>query len=127
MKISLQNIYECHKRSIEEFGGEDGIRDQNLIESAYYAAFQGFGDKEFYPTPEEKAARLGFGLAVNHGFIDGNKRTGLAVMLLYLDVNGLFLEATNNELTKIFIDIAESPNNGYENLLAFVRSHVKKI
>ena len=45
-------------------------------------------------------------------------------MLLYLDVNGLFLEATNNELTKIFIDIAESPNNGYENLLAFVRSHM---
>lgn len=59
MKISLQNIYECHKRSIEEFGGEDGIRDQNLIESAYYATFQGSVDKEFYPTPEEKAARLG--------------------------------------------------------------------
>lgn len=126
MKISLKDIYESHDKALEEFGGEDGVRDSNLIESAYYSAFQGFGDNEFYQTPEEKAARLGFGLAVNHGFVDGNKRTGLAVLLLYLDVNGLILEATQDELVDIFIKIAESPNNGYEKLLSFVKDHIKK-
>lgn len=81
---SIEQIIEMHGILIRRTGGLDGIRDRGLIESALARASAGFGDYERYTGVEAKAAALAHGLGSNHGFIDGNKRVGVAVMLLIL-------------------------------------------
>ena len=69
-------------------GGSIGVRYETLLESALENVFSGFGGQEFYPTREEKGARLGYALISNHAFVDGNKRISMYVMLTFLEVNG---------------------------------------
>jgi len=77
---------------------------------------------EFYPTKEEKGARLGYTLISNHAFVDGNKRIGLYVMLSFLEMNGVPVRCTDDELVRIGISIAEG-SMGYEELLQWVLDH----
>ena len=81
-----------------------------------------FGGAEVYPTAEEKAARLMFSLVGNHAFVDGNKRIGMYVMLTFLEVNGIRLECTNEEIVEIGLAVA-SGSMGYEPLLEWVQYH----
>ena len=122
IKFSKDKILLLHKILAEATGGSAGVRDEALLDSARESAFAGFGDKEFYPTKEEKAARLGFALVGNHAFLDGNKRIGMFVMLTFLEVNGIRMECTNEEVVQAALGVA-SGTMGYENLLAWVRSH----
>lgn len=71
--LSREQIIALHSQLISETGGIDGIRDEGLLSSALNAPFQSFGETENYPSIQQKAARLGFGLVKNHAFIDGNK------------------------------------------------------
>ena len=81
--ILPDDILEIHKRSIEDYGGSQGIRDASLLESAIARPFQTFEEKDLYPTFYEKAAALGESLIINHPFVDGNKRTGMAAMYAF--------------------------------------------
>ena len=76
IRFSKEKVLLLHKLIAEETGGSIGVRDEALLESALESAFAGFGDREFYPSKEEKGARLGYALISNHAFVDGNKRTG---------------------------------------------------
>ena len=96
--------------------------DVNLLDSALESVFQTFGGQELYPTKEEKGARLGFTLISNHAFVDGNKRIGMYVMLTFLEVNGIRIEATNDEVADVGLKVA-SGEMSYESLLDWVRSH----
>lgn len=100
------------------------MRDEALLDSALESAFAGFGDKEFCPTKEEKGARLGYALISNHAFVDGNNRTGLYVMLSFLEMNGIPVQCTNDELVKIGLSVAEG-SMGYDELLQWVLDHRK--
>ena len=111
-----------HKLIAEETGGSIGVRDEGLMESALESAFSTFGGQEFYPTKEEKGARLGFTLISNHAFADGNKRIGVYIMLTFLEVNGIRLECTDEELVHVGLSVADS-SMGYEELLAWVQTH----
>ena len=82
--LSVDEIKALHSKLIQKTGGSDGIRDENLLESAVYSALASFLNEECYPTVEEKAARLMFSLTNNHAFLDGNKRIGVLVMLMTL-------------------------------------------
>lgn len=75
--LSKEQILMLHSQLIEEYGGSDGVRDYNLLDSALENPFQSFGGEELYPTLQAKAARLGYGLIKNHCMIDGNKRIGI--------------------------------------------------
>ena len=88
IKFSKEKVLLLHKLIAEETGGSIGVRDEALLESALENVFSGFGGQEFYPTKEEKGARLGYALISNHAFVDGNKRIGMYVMLTFLEVNG---------------------------------------
>lgn len=122
--IDLSDIYHYHESLLQEFGGEGGVRDDRLIQSAYHAAFQGFGDVDFYPTVVEKAVRLGYGLAKNHGFVDGNKRVGCLTMLSFLRLNGVELSCTQETLAEKFYEIAEGTLD-YTGLLTFVKTNMQ--
>lgn len=120
--LTKEQIIYLHKRLIQEYGGMDGIRNEDLLESALASPFQTFSSTDFFPTTEEKAARLGYGLVSNHCFIDGNKRTGAHAMLVFLALNGIQLDFAQDELIQIFLDLASS-KSGYNSLLTWIRSH----
>ena len=122
IKFSKEKVLLLHKLIAEETGGSIGVRDEALLESALEAAFAGFGDKEFYPTKEEKGARLGYSLVSNHAFVDGNKRIGMYVMLTFLEVNGIHMDCTNEEVTELGLALADG-SVAYEELLKWVREH----
>lgn len=122
IKFSKEKVLLLHQLLAEATGGSVGVRDQGLLDSALEGAFAGFGDQEFYPTKEEKGARLGYALISNHAFVDGNKRIGLYVMLSFLEMNGIRIQCTDEELVHIGLSIADG-KMGYEELYNWVLEH----
>ena len=96
IKFSKEKVLLLHQIMAEATGGSAGVRDDALLESAIESAYATFDSQELYPSKEEKAARLGFSLISNHAFVDGNKRIGMYIMLSFLDINGVKIEATND-------------------------------
>ena len=92
------------------------------VSSAIESINQTFDGKELYPSKEEKGARLGYSLISNHSFLDGNKRIGMFVMLTFLEVNGIRLECTNEDVAEAGLAVAAG-KMGYEDLLEWVKSH----
>ena len=119
IKFSKEKVLLLHKILAEATGGSIGVRDDGLLDSALEAAFAGFGDQEFYPTKEEKGARLGYTLIANHAFVDGNKRIGVYVMLSFLEMNGIRIQCTDAELVHIALSVADG-SMSYEDWAAVV-------
>ena len=122
IRFSKEKVLLLHQILAEATGGSVGVRDDALLDSALESAFAGFGDREFYPSKEEKGARLGFALISNHAFVDGNKRIGIYVMLSFLEMNGIRLRCTDDEIITVGLSIADG-RLGYEELLQWVVDH----
>ena len=122
IRFSKEKVLLLHKILAEATGGGVGVRDEALLDSALEAAYAGYGDKEFYPSKEEKGARLGYALISNHAFVDGNKRIGVYVMLSFLEMNGIKLACTDGELVHVGLSVAEGSMK-YEDLLRWVLDH----
>ena len=123
MKImTKQQVLLLHEHLIDETGGSQGLRDGGMLESALSAPFQEFQGFSPYVTIQQKAARLGYGLIMNHPFIDGNKRIGAHAMLTLLLLNGIDLEHTQRELSDTIRQVAAG-ESGYEALLAWILDH----
>ena len=106
IQFTVQDIYELHIQLEETFILSSGIRDENLLASAVNAPFQTFMGNDLYPSLYDKAAQLCYGIANNHPFTDGNKRTALHSMYVYLIINGYDIIATQQEVEKLIIDVA---------------------
>ena len=98
--LSKEQIIYLHEELIKETGGLQGLKDEGLLDSALAAPFQTFENQELFPSICHKAARLGFGLASNHAFIDGNKRIGAHAMLVFLELNSIHISYTQEELSE---------------------------
>lgn len=122
IKFSKEKILLLHQLIAAETGGSVGVRDEALLESALESAFAGFADREFYPTKEEKAAKIGFSLVSNHAFVDGNKRIGMYIMITFLEVNGIYLDCTNEDVVMVGLALAEGKYK-YDELLNWIREH----
>ena len=122
IRFSKDKILLLHKIMAEATGGAVGVRDEALLDSAIESAFAGYGDREFYPTKEEKGARLGWALISNHAFLDGNKRIGIYVMLSFLEMNGVRIQCTDAELVRVGLSVADGSMR-YEELLQWVLEH----
>ena len=83
------------------------------------------GGMDLYPSLEQKAARLGYGLIKNHAMIDGNKRIGAHAMLVFLALNGIRLQYTQEELYTIILDVAAGKSS-QENLLTWIEDHKRR-
>lgn len=125
IKLTKEQVLLLHQLIAEETGGSVGVRDEALLESALEGIYGGFGEEEFYPTKEEKGARLGYTLISNHAFVDGNKRIGMHIMLTFLAVNGLPVDCNNEDVVRIGLGVANG-RIGYDELLQWVREHVRK-
>lgn len=122
IRFSEGKVLLLHQLIIAETGGSNELRDIGLLDSALEGIFQTFGGEELYPTKEEKGARLGYALISNHAFVDGNKRIGMYVMLTFLEVNGIHMDCTNEDVVEAGLGVA-SGEMDYEDLLAWVRTH----
>lgn len=122
IKFSQEKVLLLHRILLEETGGSEGIRDIGLLDSALEAAYATFDGKELFPTKEEKAARLGVGLISNHAFVDGNKRIGMYVLLSFLELNGIYIEATDDDIIDVGLSVARGDMK-YEKLLNWILNH----
>ena len=104
--LTPEEVIRLHEQVIRDSGGSFGVLNRGMIDSATEQLKQGFGGVEFYPTLEEKAACLGYSLASNHGFQDGNKRIGHAAMELFLVLNGFEITASVDEQERMFWTLA---------------------
>ena len=120
--ISADDVIALHSLVIQKSGGMDGLRDRSVLESAISAPLQSFGGIELFPGDIDKIARVGFGLAFNHAFLDGNKRIGAHAMLVFLALNGIELDYTQEELSAIILRIAAGEASS-EELLDWLLNH----
>ena len=120
IKLTKDNILTLYKIMVDNTGGTIGIRDTSLLESALNAPFQTFGDEELYPSIYEKASRLCYGLIKNHPFIDGNKRIGVYAMLVFLELNNINLNFSDEEIINIALKTADSTYS-YDNILGILK------
>lgn len=121
-KLTKEQILLLHQNLIDSSGGSPGLRDVGLLESAIYAPFQSVGDGDAYPSLQQKAARLGFGLIKNHAFIDGNKRIGVHAMLIFLALNGIELQYTQKDLSDMVLLVAEGALS-FEEMVKWIVEH----
>lgn len=124
IKFSQEKVLLLHKLITEETGGDPNIRDFALLESALESAFQTFGGNELYPSKEEKGARLGYALISNHAFVDGNKRIGMYVMMIFLEVNGIKIDPTVDDVARVGLAVA-SGKMKYNDLLEWIIDNKK--
>ena len=118
-----ETVYAIHKRQIAEHGGSDGVRDEGLLLSALARPQNLLAYGEETPDISALAASLAYGIAKNHPFIDGNKRTALVVARTFLLLNGFSLEATQEEKYLTFLKLAEG-NLSEEELAEWIRQKV---
>jgi len=123
--LSKDIILLIHKKLIDDTGGIYGIRDESLLESAIYAPFAEYGGIEAFPLVIEKAARLALGIVKNHPFIDGNKRTGIMAMQIFLYINGIELTCNNNVLVELGLNIAKSEIN-YQSIVEWLKINTRR-
>ena len=122
IKFSKEKVLLLHQVMAEATGGSVGVRDNDLLESALENCFATFDGTELYPTKEEKGARLGYSLISNHAFVDGNKRIGVYIMLSFLEINGIRIDATNDDIVHIGLSVADGSMK-YEGVLEWVKKH----
>lgn len=119
IKVDFNVALRLHELVANVTGGSVGIRDKALLESALESPFLTFGGEDLYATLEAKGARLGCSLISNHAFVDGNKRIGTLIMLTFLEMNGIHLNLTNEDIEFIAMSVAKGDYK-YEDVLNWI-------
>ena len=107
-RLSIETVVSMHSELIAQSGGLDGVRDANMLDASINSPFHTFGGEYLYPTLQAMAAHLAFSLIKNHPYLDGNKRIGILSMLVFLDINGLPVTCTDDELITLGLGLADS-------------------
>ncbi|HMF64175.1 MAG TPA: type II toxin-antitoxin system death-on-curing family toxin [Edaphobacter sp.] len=119
--ISKRAVLAMHSEQLAEHGGSDGIRDETLLDSALAKPHNVFAYAD-QPDIFRLAASYAFGIARNHAFIDGNKRTALVVSLTFLGRNGWQINSSKEDLYFTFLHLAEG-SLSEEELSAWFTKH----
>ena len=122
IRLSRDKVKLIHQLLAEETGGSIGVRDDGLLDSALESAFATFDGVELYPSKEEKAAKIAYSLVSNHAFVDGNKRIGVFVMLSFLSLNGIRIDATDEDIVQLGLGIADGGVE-YEGIVSWIKAH----
>ncbi len=112
-----------HARQIAEHGGDTGVRDKSLLQSALARPQQLYAYNTPTPDMAALAASLAFAIAKNHPFIDGNKRMSAVLCELFIVLNNMSLEAGDEEMLSVFLALAEGSLSEQE-LAGWIRSHM---
>lgn len=123
--LAVEQVLQIHDHQVKRFGGDPGVRDVGLVESAVSQPRMTFGGRDLYPSLAEKAVALAYSLVMNHPFADGNKRTGHAAMVMFLGRNGHTIKAPLDEQAEVCERLAGG-RIGREGLLAWVRTRLAR-
>lgn len=104
--LSLAEVIAVHADQIKRYGGQDGVRDLGLLESALAQPEASFAGQWLHGDVYEMAAAYAFHLCQNHPFIDGNKRAALASALIFLELNGMSVRDREGSLKEAMLQIA---------------------
>ncbi len=105
--LEVLDVLEIHDDLLTSFGGKSGVRDTSLLQSALAIPMSGSGETFFHSDLYEMAAAYLFHLIKNHPFVDGNKRTALGCALVFLDLNGVEIDANEGALFDMTLAAAE--------------------
>ena len=105
--LDLTQVLLVHKDQIERYGGDPGIKNLGLLQSAVAMPSAGFEGSFLHKDLFEMAAAYLYHITRNHPFVDGNKRTGAACALVFLELNGIEVQADEDELVEIVTAVAE--------------------
>ncbi len=104
--LIVPDILTLHANQLELYGGEFGVRDMGLLESAVAQAQASFEGQSLHSDTFEMAAAYMFHVVQNHPFLDGNKRAGVMAALVFLDLNGIEIDATKGSLYELTMSVA---------------------
>lgn len=110
--VSVEEALAVHEASLSLFGGRGGVRDIGVLESALAQPFQSFGGEDLYPDDLGKAARLCYGVVADHPFVDGNKRTGAALLGAFLRTSGYLFKPEPDDLYATVMAVASGAMDG---------------
>ncbi|WP_139650842.1 type II toxin-antitoxin system death-on-curing family toxin [Raoultibacter phocaeensis] len=119
--LELSEVIAVHEYLLDQFGGSEGVRDTDLLESALAQPRQTFDGEDLYQTSAEKAARYAFGIVNNHPFVDGNKRTGAACLGMFLRGNDVRFKPRGDDLYRTIIAVADG-SLSYNEFVAWVEA-----
>ncbi|WP_019507139.1 type II toxin-antitoxin system death-on-curing family toxin [Pleurocapsa sp. PCC 7319] len=105
--LTVKQVKAIHQQQILNFGGSPGILDESKLESAVFRA-QNLANYNPEATIYDLAATIGWGIANNHSFVDGNKRTAFVVMAVFLQINGILLTASEVDVVHIMLAVASN-------------------
>jgi death-on-curing protein len=123
--ISTKEVEIIHNILIDKFGGSKGIRDLGLLESALARPFATFDNNDLYRNPIEKAAAILESIAINHPFVDGNKRTAYTLMRLILLEYKLDIVASQEEKYNLVISVSTGEYR-FDEIKNWIESNLKK-
>ena len=124
--VTISQVLDIHQDEINSFGGTSGVRDEGLLDSALAQPQATFGGELLHPTIGEQAAAYLYHLAMNHPFIDGNKRTAFAVMDTFITLNGYSLNLSSEEAYNLVIQVVQREMSK-EELSAFLELHLQRL
>lgn len=119
--LDLDFVFRTHLSLIERYGGEPGVRDIGLLHSAITMPQASFGGQSLHKDLFEMAAAYLFHIVQNHPFVDGNKRTGAAAAIIFLDMNGVEIAADEEGLVDLTLRVATG-QTGKQEIADFFRS-----
>lgn len=126
-RLSEENILQIHDEQVNLYGGQLGVRAENLFKSQCYSSYQTFDGRELYPDVYDKAVRYLFGFATNQVFLDGNKRTAVMTMLVFLKLNNIVLDISNTDLYSLGMEVANKQVNESDVKFYLKRHTIKKV
>jgi death-on-curing protein len=109
--LDLSEVVEIHKDQLAIYGGAPGVRDWGLLQSALAMPHAGAQGQYFHSFPFEMAAAYLFHIALNHPFTDGNKRVAAVATLIFLELNGVLMAISNEDLVELVLAVAEGKHD----------------
>jgi death on curing protein len=124
--LSVENVLKIHRQVVDEFGGDGGLRDRGLLESAVAMPQATFSGSFLHAELSEMAAAYHYHLCANHPFVDGNKRVAVTAAEVFLLINSSELMADDDELEQLTLGLAGSSISKTQ-IVEFYRKNTKKL
>ena len=122
IKFNKEKVLLLHKLMSQALDGDVSVKDEELLKEIIGNVYSVYGGAELYPSIEEKAAKLGSSIISNYAFAEGNKGIGMYAMLVFLELNGVKLNLSDDDVYTMGMAVADGSSD-YYSLLKWIEKH----